>query len=243
MEGFIDIHTHILPGVDDGAKDMPEAMDLAQMAYDNGTRTLFLTPHYRAGYKENSPAWLRESFSMFRQMLEQTLPDMQLVLGSEAQYESQLPELLEEGTVLPLGESRCVLLEFPYNALRSSIFDGVMAMSYSGFVPVIAHVERYAAFRKDESLLDAALNMGALIQLNAQSVMGGCGWSVKQYCHRLLKEEKAHFIASDAHDVKHRPPLLKKCFQYVAKKYSPEYAQRLFRENAQTVLSDGKYAL
>lgn len=240
MEGFIDIHTHILPEVDDGAKDMSEAMGLAQKAYDDGTRVLFLTPHYRGRYKENSPAWLQESFSLFSQMLEQTLPDMKLVLGSEAHYEADLPRLLEDGIVLPMGNSDFVLLEFPCNALRSTILEGITEVGYSGFTPVVAHAERYAAFRKDEALTDTVLDMGGLIQLNAQSVLGVHGWAVKQYCHRLLKEAKAHFIASDAHDAKKRPPVLKKCFDHVARKYSPDYACRLFRENAQTILLDGK---
>lgn len=238
MDGFIDIHTHILPGVDDGPKDILEAVCLARLAWEDGTRVLFLTPHYRGSYKENSPAWLQESFSLYKQMLHQSLPEMALVLGSEAHYESQLPQLLENGTVLSLGDTGYVLLEFASNALRATILEGVSEVSRSGFTPVIAHAERYAAFRKDESLADTVLDMGALIQLNAQSVLGGQGWAVRQYCHRLLREEKAHFIASDAHDVRHRPPLLKKCFQHVCKKYSREYANRLFRENAQAILPD-----
>lgn len=240
MDSFIDIHTHILPGVDDGSKDVLEAIRLARLAWEDGTRVLFLTPHYRGGYKENSPAWLRESFSLYKQMLQQSLPEMELVLGSEAHYESQLPQLLENGRVLPMGDTRYVLLEFTNNALRSTILEGVSEVSRSGFTPVIAHAERYAAFRKDAALADTVLDMGALIQLNAQSVLGCHGWAVRQYCHRLLREEKAHFIASDAHDVRHRPPLLKKCFQHVCRKYTREYACRLFRENAQAILMDCK---
>lgn len=238
MDGFIDIHTHILPGVDDGPKDILEALELARMAWEDGTGVLFLTPHYRGSYKENSPAWLRESFSMFSQMLSQSLPLLRLILGSEAHYETQLPQLLENGTVLPLGDTQYVLLEFPSNALRSQIVEGTAETLRAGFTPVIAHAERYASFRKEADLADMVLNMGALLQLNAQSVLGCQGWAVKRYCHRLLREGKVHFIASDAHDVKHRPPLLKKCWQYVAGKYSREYADALFRENAECILMD-----
>jgi len=238
MDGFVDIHTHILPGVDDGPKDILEAMELARMAWEDGTGTLFLTPHYRGEYRENTPAWLRESFSLFCQMLQQSLPQMRLYLGSEAHYETQLPRLLENGAVLPLGCSHYVLLEFPYKALRSQILEGTSEVLQSGFTPVIAHAERYDIFRKDAELADTVSDMGALIQLNAQSVMGAQGHAVKQYCHRLLKEEKAHFIASDAHDVKRRPPLLQKSWRHVCKKYSRDYADALFRKNAQNILAD-----
>lgn len=237
-DGFVDIHTHILPDVDDGPKDVLEAIELARMAWEDGTRVLFLTPHYRGAYKKNTPAWLRECLSLFRQMLQQSLPQMRLYLGNEAHYETQLPQLLESGRVLPLGDSHYVLLEFPYNALRSQILEGTSETLRSGFTPVIAHAERYDIFRRDAGLVDVVTDMGALIQLNAQSVMGDQGYAVKRYCHRLLKQRKVHFIASDAHDVKRRPPLLQKCWRHVCSKYSQEYADTLFRDNAQNILVD-----
>lgn len=238
MTGFVDIHTHILPGVDDGAADILEGMKLVRMAWEDGTRALFLTPHYRGSFKENTPAWLHEVFSMFRQSVAEELPEMELYLGSEAHYEAALPELLCEGKVMPLLNSQYVLLEFLSTSVRSQIVNGVSEVIRCGFTPVIAHAERYNAFRKDAALADTVLAMGALIQLNASSILGKHGYGIKQFCHRLLQQRKAHFIASDAHDCAQRPPLLQACWQRVSKKYTADYASALFRENAQAIIEN-----
>ena len=237
MNGFTDIHTHILPGVDDGAAGMPQAMELVRMAWKNGTRTLFLTPHYRGKFKE-SPQWLRESFSMFSQMVREELPAMKLVLGSEVHYEAEMPERIQQKQVLSINDSQYLLLEFRGSTLRSQIIAGVSEVIRCGFTPIIAHVERYQEFLTDDSLVPEVLEKGALVQLNADSVMGQNGLRVKKFCHRMLKEQMVHFIASDAHDTRKRPPLLRDCFLRVHKKYGEEYAAQVFYHNAQAVIEN-----
>lgn len=237
MNGFTDIHTHILPGVDDGAAGMPQALELVRMAWKNGTRTLFLTPHYRGKFKE-SPQWLRESFSMFSQMVREELPAMNLVLGSEVHYEADMPERIQQKQVLSINDSQYLLLEFRGSSLRSQIIAGVSEVIRCGFIPIIAHVERYQEFLSDDSLVPEVLEKGALVQLNADSVMGQNGLRVKKFCHRMLKEQMVHFIASDAHDTRKRPPLLRDCFLRVHKKYGEEYAAQVFYHNAQAVIEN-----
>lgn len=237
MNGFTDIHTHILPGVDDGAAGMPQALELVRMAWKNGTRTLFLTPHYRGKFKE-SPQWLRESFSMFSQMVREELPAMKLVLGSEVHYEADMPERIQQKQVLSINDSQYLLLEFRGSSLRSQIIAGVSEVIRCGFIPIIAHVERYQEFLTDDSLVPEVLEKGALVQLNADSVMGQNGLRVKKFCHRMLKEQMVHFIASDAHDTRKRPPLLRDCFLRVHKKYGEEYAAQVFYHNAQAVIEN-----
>lgn len=238
MRGFTDLHTHILPGVDDGAADERKALELVRLAWENGTRTLFLTPHYRGSYRKNTPRILREAFETFDRAVRQELPDMRLYLGSEVHYESEAPEKLTQGGILSLNDSEYVLLEFRETALRSRILTGVGEMLRFGYTPIIAHAERCDAFLSDASLVDEVLDMGALIQLNADSVMGANGFRVRHFCHHLLKEKKAHFIASDAHDAKRRPPLLRECYLKVRKKYGEEYAAELFFENAEAVIEN-----
>ena len=108
------------------------------------------------------------------------------------------------------------------------------------FSLAIAHAERYDIFRKNKSLPEELLYVGALIQLNADSILGKCGLATKWVCHRLLKKGMVHFVASDGHDRKDRPPVLKECFEYVSKRYGREYAWRLFRDNALDLLT-GKW--
>ena len=238
MNGFIDLHTHILPGVDDGATDMSQSLKLLRMAWEDGTRTVVLTPHYRGKYKSHTPEDLRHEFSWLQEMARQELPDLRLYLGQEISYELDAPEAMHKGRALTMNDSQYVLLEFKANSLRSQIITGVNEMINYGYTPIVAHVERYDISRKDPSLMDELLDMGALLQLNADSIMGQNGFGIKRFCHKLLKARQILFVASDAHDVKHRPPRLRECFLHVYKKYGKEYAAQLFYENAQAVIEN-----
>lgn len=238
MNGFADIHTHILPAVDDGAGSMAEALEMIQAAWENGTRTIFLTPHYRAKFKQNTPQQLREAFDALSHAAGEKYPGLRLCLGNEACFETDAPERLKAGRILTLQDSRYVLLEFSGRTPRSQILTGVSETVRYGYVPIIAHAERYDAFYSDPDLVYEVLDMGALIQLNAQSVMGKLGLKVKRFCHRLLKEQLVHFIASDAHDCAKRPPLLRDCFLRVHKKYGEQLACSIFYENAEAVIAN-----
>ena len=237
MRGFIDIHTHILPGADDGAPCMETALALINSARSNGTRTLVLTPHYRGRYKRNTPDTLRQIFHQLETQVQAQWPDMQLFLGQEIYYEIDAPERLAAGSILSLNGSHHALLEFHPTSTRTEVIRGVSEIINSGFTPIVAHAERYTIFRKDSALLEEVLNMGSLIQLNTSSIMGEHGFGIKRFCHKLLSEEKAHFIASDAHDINHRPPLLRDCFLWICKKYGNDYARKLFYENPLAVIN------
>jgi len=238
MNGYTDIHTHILPGVDDGAQDMSQALELVRMAYQNGTRSMILTPHYRGKFKNNDPVWLREVFGIFREMVAAEMPRMNLYLGNEVYYETDVGVKMEAGKAMTLNGSRYCLLEFRTSTPRSQIEMGVSEVLRFGYVPIIAHAERYEAFRHEKDLTDEVLHMGALIQLNADSIMGKHRLSVTSFCKQLLREGKAHFIATDAHDSRKRPPLLRDCFWKVYKKYGAAYTEKLFYENAQAVIDN-----
>ena len=237
MNGYTDIHTHILPNVDDGARDMGDGLQMVQLAYQNGTRTLVLTPHYRGKFK-NDPQYLRQKFEIFCQVVAEHYPDMKLYLGNEVYYEQETPELLETGQAMTINDSQYCLLEFSPGSLRSQIVSGISETVRYGFTPIIAHVERYSAFRKETELIDEVLEMGVLIQLNADSVMGKYGMGVRHFCEKLLKAKKVHFIASDAHNTQKRPPLLRECWWKVYKKCGFAYASQVFYDNAQAVIEN-----
>lgn len=235
MSGFIDIHTHILPGVDDGAANMQEACRLARMAQQDGTKVLFLTPHYRGEHGDYSPQRLQEIFSQLRERAAREVPDIQLYLGTEIYFHGEVPEKLLQGALLSMGGSDFVLLEFGRQASKSQILMGVSETLRYGFTPIIAHAERCEIFRTYPAFMDEVRNLGAYIQINADSIMGVYGFCVKRFCHKLLKGRKVHFVASDAHNDQSRPPLLNKCFLRVCKKYGEDYAAQVFFENARSI--------
>ena len=238
MEGFVDIHSHILPGVDDGAVNMEQALDMIEMAYQDGSAAMVLTPHHRGPYRDRTPEQLRAVFDELRQQTAQRCPRMELYLGSEAAWEWELPEQLCNEEVLTMGGTDYVLLEFRPSASRSRVINGVLEVLNSGFVPIIAHVELCDCFYKDPALVSELIGYGAKVQLDADSIMGRHGRRVKGFCHRMLKHGQVHFVASDAHDCTERPPLLGECFRRVCKKYGQERAAELFWANARAVLAD-----
>lgn len=235
-ERFVDIHSHILPAVDDGAKDMEQSMELLRMAWEGGTGAVILTPHYRGRYRRNTPEQLRRVFEELRGLAARELPEMELYLGNEAGIELELVEKLAEGRVLSLNGGDYVLLEFHTASTAAQILAGVLDVLNCGFIPVIAHAERYDAFCQHRKLAAEAISFGALIQVNADSVMGGAGFAPKRCARRLLRKHQVHFVASDAHDATRRHPLLAPCYRRISQKYGKEYAAQIFWENGRALL-------
>lgn len=237
MEGFVDIHAHILPGVDDGARDLSQSLALLKHAGSQGIGAVLLTPHYRGRYHSNVRGKLTAIFEELCEAAKIECPGMELYLGCEVGYELDVSEKITDGTVLSLNNTRYVLLEFQEKSFRSRIMDGVLEVLNFGYIPIIAHAERYEAFRNRPQLVEEVAELGALIQINAQSVLGKLGFGIKRYCHKLLKAHLVHFVATDAHDLKERRPELKSCYQLIRKKYGQAYADALFIRNGRAVLA------
>ena len=237
MEGFVDIHAHILPGVDDGARDFSQSRDLLKYARSQGIGAVLLTPHYRGRYHGNVRGKLTAVFEELCKVAKLECPELELYLGCEVGYELDIAEKITDGSVLTLNNTQYVLLEFQEKSFRSRIMDGVLEVLNFGYVPIIAHAERYEAFRNRPQMVEEVAELGALIQLNAQSVLGKSGFGIKRFCHKLLKSHLVHFVATDAHDMKDRRPELKSCYQWIRKKYGQAYADALFIRNGRAVLA------
>lgn len=237
---FVDIHTHILPGVDDGAQDLTQAVSLLQRAWEQGTGAVVLTPHYRGRYRDNVRGKLEPVFRELTLAAQKACPGMELYLGCEVGYELDVSEKLAQGSVLTLNDTRYVLLEFRDSAFRSRILEGTLEVLNFGYVPIIAHVERCEAFHEHRDLARELVDLGALLQINADSVIGRRGFGMKRFCHKLMKNHCVHFIGSDAHNADTRSPDLKECCEKIKRKYGPAYAELLLCGNARTVLSGGE---
>lgn len=237
---FVDIHSHILPGVDDGVKDPETSLALLKEAQMNGTAAVVLTPHYCGRYRENSADRLVPAYEDLLQKAADHCPGMELYLGCETGYELDISEKLRDGTVLTINHTHYVLLEFRDRAFRSRIMEGTLEILNFGYTPILAHVERYEALRRNPGLIDELIHLGALIQINADSVMGKLGFSIKRFTHRLLKNHQVHFVATDAHDPVHRNAILKDCYDKISRKYGREQAFFLFSKNGRTVLEGGE---
>ena len=238
ITGFTDIHCHIIPGVDDGAQKIEEAQAMVKYAYDRGTRTMIGTPHYGTGRAKGSRGTIALAYLELQEWIKANYPDFSLQLGQELSYKTGLGEQLNKGSAFTLAGSRYVLVEFEPQDEYSRIRDGLQAVQMAGYWPVLAHAERCERLAADVDLIGELIHMGVYIQVNAKSITGENGWQCKSCVKKLLKREWLHFVASDGHDTKKRPPSMEKAMELIEKRYGKTYAVRLGMTNPTYIIKD-----
>lgn len=239
MEKFIDIHSHILSGVDDGAGSIAESISMLRQAQKEGISAVILTPHQKPERRCVSVRGIREKIVRLQMEMERQHIQIALYPGSELLYWHGLRERLEDGRVCTLAGSRYVLVEFLPDENWQYIRDGLYDLACGGYRPVVAHVERCMQLAAEPEKVRELINMGCYIQMNAGSITGLSGLAMKRGARRLIKEELVHFVATDAHrETGKRSVQLKKCAAYLIQKYGQEHAERLLYRNAQKILTD-----
>ena len=237
---MIDLHCHILPGLDDGARTEDDTLEMARIAVQSGTTEIVCTPHCSTD-DPYLPDRLRSILSATARMNNLlTFEDVPLVLhsGMELLCVTSPDPLLAQGEFLTIAGSRYLLIEFPFDIRSAAISDAAETVASAGLVPVIAHPERYYCVQWTPELLPDWVEQGWLIQLNRGSVTGGFGPEVRTAAEWILRRELAHLVASDAHSPEYRTPDLSEGYRWVARNCSPDYAELLFQENPQRVLDD-----
>lgn len=236
MGGFIDLHNHSLPGVDDGAVDWEMSLTMLELAYEDGIREIVLTPHMKPGDHSAPPEIIQGVFHRLVEKSKDHFPVLRLYLGAEILYSSDLMQGMEKQSLPTLADSSYVLVEFLPTASKRHIFHAANDLVRAGYLPIIAHTERYLCVRNEPELAQQLTDIGAFLQLNAGSILGSSGWKTKRFCASLLRQGLVSFVASDAHDPMHRSPSLSKCEDYIDRKYGESYAIRLFQENPKKVI-------
>lgn len=217
---MIDIHSHILPGVDDGAQDSEVARRMAERYREAGVAEVVCTPHMDAEHRD--PAPLREAFAAFQETM-RSVP-IRFYLGSEIYYYPCMADDLAAGKLLPFGESRTVLVEFSTRQ-ETEIADIVYDLGVAGYRPIVAHIERYWYLKKDDYFL--IRESGGMIQLNAGAFAHEHAVKTAKF---LLKEKLVDAIASDAHDDRSRSVDFEAAQKYVKRKF-PRLYDSLFENN------------
>ena len=236
-----DIHCHMLPGVDDGPRTGRMAAAMLKKSYKDGVRRIIVTPHYRAGMFEPEKKILIHRFLKMRDYAA-TIEDagIELYLGCEYHRETDMVETLKKGMHPTMAGSRYVLVEFSsmdgYYRIRTVLYELISA----GFIPIIAHAERYPAFVEHPENITDAIGLGARIQVNADALLGMDGFVIRHFCKKLMKNGQIDFIASDAHDMKARPSRLKECAEYVEKKWGRQTAVRIFEKNPLKIIGNNR---
>jgi protein-tyrosine phosphatase len=203
---MLDIHTHILPGIDDGAPDLEASLALCRELQAQGITQVVATPHWC------SPRFSVEEAAIYRTWTELTksaaeLTGLKLVLGAEHHYSGFQEIQAFISTLRPLGDSRCVLIELPDDHLPATIWDALWAVRFARYLPIIAHPERCKGLRASDPGLQAFIANGGLLQLTLGHLIGASGWRMRWKSGALLRRfRKACLIASDSHNLKTRKP-------------------------------------
>ena len=238
----IDLHCHLLPGVDDGPRSLGQALALAAASVENGISSAVVTPHVYPGHFENSLSSLLPVFANFRAALDQAGIKLELHLGAEVRLHPDAFELFESGD-LPVLETvaggRTVLLEFPDAQVPVGALAACKHFILKGVRPLIAHPERNKEFMREPSRVKPFLDAGCLLQITAASVVGGFGPQAWQAAHAMLANGWVAVMATDCHNLAHRPPVLRQARDVITQRYGLGLAHRLTHDTPAEILGQG----
>ncbi len=235
---FSDIHLHLLCNTDDGPKTVGDMYAMADMAYAAGTRLLCATPHFSPGHFGNNSSSAEEAFGILKEYCAAKYPDLRLCLGNELFCDGESTVWLKRGYCRTMNGTRYVLAEFPFASAERQIEKSVTALLGAGYVPIIAHAERYS--KLTVKTVKKFRSYGVLIQVNARNDLKGFDFGEKLRLKRLLSKHLVDFVSSDAHNISTRIPDLNGFYRIVSQKYGSDYAEAIFRTNAEHYLTEDK---
>lgn len=234
---IIDIHSHILPGLDDGASSERESIRMLKLAAKQGVTAVIATPHYSPEYLSKSPDEIRNMCASLEQKAREAIrPEFRIYSGQEVLYNQDVPEKLQRGEILTLADSRYVLVEFmpwvPYSEMQRC----VRTLTQEQYRPIFAHVERYEVLR-EEGRPEELVDMGALLQMNYRRISGKWYEETTRWCRKMLKQEKIHFLGTDMHNTKTRRPSIDDAYVWMDKHLEPSYLKKICYRNQKIILN------
>lgn len=197
---MIDIHSHILPGIDDGSKKISMTLDMIKRASLDGTTDIVATPHYRKGYFYVPYKEVKEIATNINKLVKEEGIDCNIHYGQEVYYSESIIEDLENGEIGTINDGQYMLVEFPMRRIPEEAIDYMYELKLRNITPIIAHPERYKDFMNDITKINEFINEGCLFQMNAGSILGEFGNEVKKCAEKLVKNRIYNFIGSDAHN-------------------------------------------
>ena len=237
INGLTDVHCHLLPYVDDGAENLTEAKRLLALQVEQGVETVFLTVHLRHHMFETPQQEAEMQFAKFCRETEGEFGKLKLILGRENHCDRIYLDNLEKGILPTMGDSRYVLMEFHQHSsddLRYFVKKTIEA----GYKPIVAHMERYPAIERHPELAEELSDMGAMLQMNAEGLLGEMGGRYKKRCWKIMKTGIIDLVASDSHHIGFREPNLGDCAAVLRKKLSDSEYQRIMFDNPRRIVED-----
>lgn len=237
---MIDLHCHILPGLDDGAKDLEEALEMARIAQKDGIEKIVATPHlFREDYRYEDFGKVRDKLERLNRLLRKNKIDVEILLGAEVHISHDLVEKVRKNReMLVLNGSSYMFVEFPSDHIFRDVKNLFFELMSEGIIPIIAHPERNSVFTHNPSILFDLIQMGALAQGNSGSFHGLYGDHARESLANFLAWNLIHFIASDGHNTRLVSPRLSEALKTAVSLIGEAKAKALVRDNPKAVLDD-----
>lgn len=237
----IDIHTHVLPKIDDGARNIEETFTIIQEAYRIGFKHIFCTSHFIESEYETSIEDREAIIRMIQKKLNEDNIDITLHCGSEIFITPNLDELLRKGIVGTLANTRYLLMELPLNTEINYLENMLYKLASMNLIPIIAHPERYTIVQKKPEVCEKMIELGALLQGNYGSLMGNYGIHAKKTLLKLLKRNQIHFLGSDVHRARSTYLQIEKILDKLEKKIGKEKVREITEKNPEKILKNEEF--
>ena len=235
---MIDLHNHLLPGIDDGAKKVEETLEFLRVARRDGVKVVVATPHMKPGVFDNTREGILERVGLVREAARgDEAEGVTLLPGAEVYFTADLITRAREKRLMTYGDKgRYLLLELPYQQIPMQVDDTIFQLKLLGITPVMAHPERVAYYLENIDRVAASVRLGALTQVTGASLTGKFGDKARDFARAMLRRNLVHVLASDAHDVRYRPPVLSEAIPAAAADVGESAARRMVEETPRAIL-------
>ena len=234
LKTMIDLHSHFLPGIDDGAKDMDMTLDMLRQAENIGFKALVATPHIN---EYTTPDIILQITQIFEQVVSEKNSagiNLELALSGEIQFDANLLNWVQYDFLKIGKKKKYIIFELPIQGLPINIEDIIFQLGLKGVIPVLAHPERNTYIQRHPERLNKWIELGCVMQMNAGSLTGNFGSAIKQLSWQMLEKQKIHLVSSDAHNTGRRSYQLHiTAYQQVINRLDEDYAISLFKTNPQ----------
>ncbi len=235
---MFDLHSHILPAVDDGSPNLSVSLEMARMAVQNGVQVQACTPHIVPGVYNNNGPQIRAAVAALQRAVDDAGIPLQLVTGADVHLVPDVISGLRSGQVLSLADTRYVLVEPPHHLAPPRLVEQFFNLMIAGYHPILTHPERLTWISSQYSLIEQLYKGGVWMQITASSLTGAFGRNPLYWAERMLDEGKVHIIATDSHDTRRRPPNLLEGYHAAAKRVGDVEATHMVRSRPMAVLAN-----
>lgn len=237
---WTDIHSHILPLVDNGSVSMQQTKNMLKIAYEDGIRFILATPHYGVGCRNSDQEELKSKLELVRREAEQIDSNFRIELGNELFFSDDIIEHLRKKKALTLAGTRYVLVEFASADSFVNIKSGLHRFLINGYLPVLSHVEKYECLHRNYEGIQSLIRLGAYMQMNISSITGNLSNTDAAFCKKLIQYGMIHLVGTDSHSDYIRTPSMREGILYMRRRFGEKTINQLLFINTKKLL-DNQY--